>query len=141
MTAKRCSREGSSFLTLLPHMDTGPFFRIVNEPGLWMHERCVEVEMEDAEPILCSVVATNLAAAASDFKTVMRQLEETLREDMEKRAESESRKVTSKWLNAPEDWASRPLASRRAEALKDLHYVRVPHEHGPEHWRRTLDRL
>ena len=75
----------------------------------------------------------------SDFKTVMRKLEETLREDMEKRAESES--GTSKWLDAPEDWASRPLASRRADALKYLHYVRVPSEHGPEHWRRTLDRL
>ena len=122
-------------------MGAGPFFRIVNEPGLWMHERCVKIEREDAESILCSVVATSLAAAVSDFKTVMRQLEETLREDMEKRAESESRKVTSKWLNAPEDWASRPLASRRAHVLQFMGYVRVPSEHGPEHWRRTLGRL
>ncbi len=130
-------------------MDTGPFFRVVKEPGLWMHERCIEIDVEDAKSILCSVVATNLAAAMSDFKTVMRELEETLHEDMEKRAESESGKVTAgndlevavKWLDAPEDWASRPLASRRADALNRLHYVRVSSEHGPEHWRRTLDRL
>ncbi len=122
-------------------MDTGPFFRIVKEPGLWMHERCIEIDVEGAESILCSVAVTTIAAAVSDFKTVMRQLEETLREDMEKRAESESGKVTSKWLNAPEDWASRPLASRRAHVLQVMGYVRVPSEHGPEHWRRTLNRL
>ena len=122
-------------------MGMGPFFRIVKEPGLWMHERCVEVEMEDAKTILCSVVVTNLAAAGSNFKAVMRKLEETLLKDMEKRAESENRKVTSKWIDAPEDWTSRPLASRRADALKYLHYVYVPREDGAQHWRRTLERL
>ncbi len=130
-------------------MDTGPVFRTVNEPGLWMHERCVKIEREDAEAILCSVVATNLAAAGSNFKTVMRKLIDTLSEDMEKRADSESGKVTAgndldvavKWLDAPEDWASKPLASRRADALRRLRYVRVPSEDGVKHWRRTLDRL
>ena len=122
-------------------MDTGPFFRTVNEPGLWMHERCIEIDVEGAESILCSVAATTLAAAVSDFKTVMRKLINTLSEDMEKRAESESGKVTSKWLDAPADWASRPLASRRAHVLQFMGYVRVPREYGPEHWRRTLDRL
>ena len=130
-------------------MDTGPFFRTVNEPGLWMHERCIEIDVEGPESILCSVAATTLAAAASDFKTVMQKLTKTLREDMEKRAESESGKVAAltdlevavKWLDAPDYWASRPLASRRADAIKDLHYVRVPREDGSEHWRRTLDEL
>ena len=111
----------------------------MKEPGLWTHERCVEIEIEGAEPILCSVAATTIAAAVSDFKTVMRKLEETLHKDMERRAEAESPEVTSKWINAPEDWASGPLVSRRAAALKYLRYVLVPHEHGPEHYRRTLD--
>ncbi len=114
-------------------MGMGPFFRIVKKPGLWMHERlepglwiherCIEIDVEGAESILCSVAVTTIAAAVSDFKTVMRQLEETLREDMEKRAESA------------------PAASRRADVLRSLGYVRVPSEHGPEHWRRTLNRL
>ncbi len=59
---------------------------------------------------------------------------------METRAENESRKVTAKLLFAPKDWAPRPLAYRRAAALQFMGYVRVPSEHGPEHWRRTLDR-
>ncbi len=135
-------------------MDTGPFFRTVNEPGLWMHERCVKIEREDAESILCSVVATSLAAAMSDFKTVMRELEETLREDMEKRADSESGKVTAgndlevavKWLDAPEDWASMPPAARTRYVLRSIGYVRVQLDDAfadvvSGHWRRTLDRL
>ena len=113
----------------------------VDEPNLWDDELCVEVEMEDEESIFCCVVPTKEAAGGSDFKAVMRKLEETLLKDMEKRAESESRKVTSKWIDAPEDWTSRPLASRRADALKDLHYVYVPREDGAQHWRRTLERL
>ncbi len=52
-----------------------------------------------------------------------RELAETLREDMKKRAESA------------------PAASRRADVLRSLGYVRVPRDDGVEYWRRTLDRL
>ena len=117
-------------------MEKEPFFRPVKKPGLWGHEWCDEVKMEDAT-ILCCVVTTEEAAAGSGFETVSRKLKETLHEDMEKRAESEIRNVKAKWLDALEDWALRPLESRRASVLKRLHYVPV----GPEHWRRTLDRL
>ncbi len=97
-------------------------FYTVNEPGLWGYERYVNVEIGKGQ-IICGVVPTKEAAAGSDFETVMRQLAETLREDMKKRAESA------------------PAASRRADVLRSLGYVRVPSEHGPEHRRRTLDRL
>ena len=96
-------------------------FYSVNEPGLWGFERYVRVEI-GKEHMICGVVPTKEAAAMSDFKTVMRKLEETLRQDMEKRARSAS-------------------ASRRADVLRYLHYVRVPRDDGVEYWRRTLDRL
>ncbi len=119
------------------------FFRpVLHEPDLWEYERCIEVETEDADAILCSVVPTKEAASGLGFQVVMSKLAETLREDMEKRAESESpHGHIEVALDAPEDWASRPLVYRRAVALRSLHYVLVPREHGPEHWRRTLDRL
>ncbi len=103
-------------------------FYTVNEPGLWGYERYVRVEI-GKEHMICGVVPTKEAAAGSDFKAVMRQLAETLREDMKKRAESVKVKVT------------RPLASRRAHVLGSLGYVRVPRDDGVEYWRRTLDRL
>ncbi len=97
-------------------------FYTVNEPGLWGYERYVNVEIGKVQ-IICGVVPTKEAAAGSDFETVMRQLAETLREDMKKRAESA------------------PAASLRADVLGSLGYVRVPRDDGVEYWRRTLDRL
>ena len=86
-------------------------------------------------------MTTKESATGLGFETVDQKLKDRLRDDMETRAENESRKVTAKLLFAPKDWAPRPLAYRRAAALKYLDYVPVPREDGPENWRRTLDRL
>ena len=113
------------------------FFRPVKEPGLWGHEWCVEVEMEDEETILCCVVTTEEAAAGSGFETVSRKLKEALRDDMEKRAGAESVEVKVKWLEAPEDWTSMPPAARTRYVLGSIGYVRVP-PLDDGHWRRTV---
>ena len=124
----------------LPRMEKEPFFCRVNDPALWGHERCVEVEMEDAEPIFCCVVPAKKAAAGSDFKTVMRKLTKTRREDMKKRVESESDKVESEWIGALE--GPRSPTSRTADALSAMGYVRLPGDGAtPVLWRRTLDKL
>jgi len=135
--SRRCCWASAA---ILPRMGRAFFRPVLHEPDLWEYERCIEVETEDANLILFSVVPTKEAASGMGFQTVMPRLTKTLGEDTKKRAESESRKVKSKWLDAPEDWGSMPPADRTRWVLRSMGYVRVPRA-GPEHWRRTLDQL
>ena len=100
--------------------------------GLWGHEVYDVIEIEDGEPIICGVQFMKEPDLPDPKLTADPKLWEILCEDT---------KTLALMLSGKEGRVSRSPASRRAEALRSLHYERVKTDDGTEHWRRTLDRL
>ncbi len=134
----KCGTSALSGPATLPRMEKELRFFPTGEPGLWGHEVYDDIEIEDGKRIICGVQFTKKPAPESDTRTADPELWEILREDLKDLPMSES--VEGEWPEAQEGPVSR-LGSRTRDALRSLHYVRVAHEDGPEHWRRALDLL